>query len=92
MLGILGGTILGPVVGVWLSLIAVRRLDAGVASTLMAMSPVLVLPFSRLLERERLGWRAILGAAVAVAGVAILALAEGSDATVAAEVGGLDVP
>ena len=92
VLGILGGTILGPVVGVWLSLIAVRRLDAGVASTLMAMSPVLVLPFSRLLERERLGWRAILGAAVAVAGVAILALAEGSDATVAAEVGGLDVP
>lgn len=91
VVGIIGGTILGPVIGVWLSLIAVRRLDAGVASTLMAMSPVLVLPFSRIIDRERLGWRSILGAAIAVAGVAILAFAEPTEVPVAA-VGGTHAP
>lgn len=77
--GLVIGTLIGPVLGVWLSLVSVRNLDAGVASTLMAMSPVLVLPFSAWIDREHIGWRAGLGAAVAVAGVAILAF--GGEAT-----------
>jgi len=73
VLGLVGGSVLGPVIGVWLSLIAVRRLDAGVAATLIALSPVLVLPFARLIDRERISPRAVLGAIVAVLGIALLA-------------------
>jgi drug/metabolite transporter (DMT)-like permease len=68
------GAILGPVIGVWLSLVAINRAEAGIAATLMAMTPVLILPMAAWIERERIGWRAILGAAVAVLGVTILTL------------------
>ncbi|MHC4991687.1 MAG: DMT family transporter [Planctomycetota bacterium] len=67
------GAIFGPVVGVWCSLVAVDLAKAGIAATLMAMTPVFILPFSGWVERERLNWRAILGATVAVAGVGLLA-------------------
>jgi len=66
------GAILGPVVGVWFSLVAIDRAQAGIAATLMAMTPVFILPFAVWIEKERLSWRAMAGAAVAVAGVAIL--------------------
>lgn len=77
--GLLAGTLLGPVLGVWLSLVSIEKLDVGVASTLMAMSPVLVLPFSKLVDREPIGWRAVVGAAVAVVGVAVLALGDATE-------------
>jgi drug/metabolite transporter (DMT)-like permease len=67
---ILAGTLLGPVAGVALSLYAVARVEIGVASTLMQMSPVLLLPLSRLATRERIGPRAVIGTAAAVAGAA----------------------
>jgi drug/metabolite transporter (DMT)-like permease len=72
------GTLSGPVFAVWCSLVAIDRADAGVAATLMAMTPVFILPFAVWIERERLSWRAIVGAAVAVGGVAILTLARES--------------
>lgn len=68
------GAILGPVIGVWLSLVAIDRAEAGIAATLMAMTPVLILPMAAWIERERIGWRAIFGAAIAVVGVTILTL------------------
>ena len=68
VVGLVAGTLLGPVLCVWMSLVAVRSLDAGVASTLMSLSPVLVLPIARIVDRERIGWRAAVGAAVAVGG------------------------
>ena len=76
VLGLVAGTLLGPVLGVWMSLVAVKALDAGVASTLMSLSPVLVLPIARLVDRERIGWRAAFGAIVAVGGVVLLATAD----------------
>lgn len=69
------GTLLGPVSGVWLSMVAVDRAEAGPAATIMATTPILILPVVRIVERERIGGQAIVGAAVAVAGVAILAFA-----------------
>jgi drug/metabolite transporter (DMT)-like permease len=68
------GAILGPVIGVWLSLVAVDRAEAGIAATLMAMTPVLILPMAAWIERERIGCRAILGAGVAALGVTVLTL------------------
>lgn len=64
--------VIGPVFGVWLSLVAVKHADAGVAATLMATTPVIIVPLVVLLYKERVSFRAVLGALVAVAGVAML--------------------
>jgi len=69
-----GATVLGPVIGVSLSLVAVRLTDAGIAATLMAPVPVFVLPLVRIVYGERISPRALLGGMVAVAGVAVLLL------------------
>lgn len=73
-LATLGASILGPVAGIWLSLVAVRYTQAGIAATLMATVPVLILPLVILVYRERVSPRAALGAILAVAGVALLFL------------------
>jgi drug/metabolite transporter (DMT)-like permease len=69
-----GATLLGPVIGVWMSLVAVRLTEAGIAATLMATTPILILPLVRLVYREQVSWRALGGAVVSVIGVAILFL------------------
>ncbi len=68
------GTILGPVLGITGSLIAIANAQIGIASTLMSTMPIIMLPIVRYYYKEKLGWRAIAGALVAVAGVAILFL------------------
>lgn len=70
----IGATILGPGVGVWLSLVAVQHTQVGVASTLIAAVPVLVLPLVVFVQKERVSPRAVFGALLAVAGVAVLFL------------------
>lgn len=66
------GAIFGPFLGVTLSLVAVRDARAGVAATLMALTPVLILPFVVLVRREPVSARAAGGALLAVAGSALL--------------------
>lgn len=68
------GTVLGPFLGITLSLISVSLTKVAIAATLMAVTPIMMLPTVRILFGERLTWRAILGAFVAVAGVALLFL------------------
>lgn len=70
----LGGAATGPFLGVTLSMIALSRAAVGVASTLMALSPVFLLPASRIVFKERLSGRAIVGTLLAVGGVALLFL------------------
>jgi len=59
---------------VWLSLLAIQHAPMGIASTLMSLAPVLLLPISRALFGDRITQRAILGTAVAFAGTAVLFL------------------
>jgi drug/metabolite transporter (DMT)-like permease len=68
------GAFFGPFVGVTLSLVAVQHTLAGVAASLMATTPVLIIPLVVLLRRERVGFGGVAGAALAVAGVALLFL------------------
>ena len=70
----LGATIFGPVLGISLSLVAVRHTETGIAATLMATTPILVLPLLVFLEKEQVSARAIVGTVIAVAGVALLFL------------------
>ena len=68
------GAIFGPVLGVWLGLISVKNINAGVAATLMGISPILIIPFSRIFEKEAVTKNGIIGALLSTAGVAILFL------------------
>ncbi|GAB4573131.1 MAG: DMT family transporter [Anaerolineae bacterium] len=71
---IIGGAIFGPFIGVWLSLVAVQNAPLGIASTLMSLPPVILLPVSRILFGDRITGRAIFGTIVAFAGTALLFL------------------
>ncbi len=62
---------LGPVVGVWLTLIAVQRAPVGIASTLSSLAPIFLLPISYLLIGEKFSRRAVAGT-VFVIGVSAL--------------------
>jgi len=66
------GAFFGPFLGIGLSLYAVHHTEAGVAAALMSVAPIVVIPIAVLVFRERVGVRAIGGAAAAVAGVAAL--------------------
>jgi drug/metabolite transporter (DMT)-like permease len=70
-----GGALIGPFVGMTLSMVAVAYAQAGVAQTLMSLAPVIIIPVVWVIYRERTNWRGILGAVIAVIGVAILFLA-----------------
>jgi len=70
----IAGAIAGPLLGVSFSLLAVQRTEVGVASTLMALPPLFLLPLSYVVFKERFGWGAVAGTFVAVFGVAILFL------------------
>ena len=67
-------TIFGPFVGVGFSLMAVQYTAAGIASTLMAMTPIIILLPSYWLFHEKITWRAILGAFISVIGVSLFFL------------------
>jgi drug/metabolite transporter (DMT)-like permease len=76
VLGLLAlGALVGPVLGVSSSLFAVQHAAIGVASTLMALTPVILLPISAFVFREKIGWQAIVGTILAIAGVGVLFLA-----------------
>ncbi|MBI5476857.1 MAG: DMT family transporter [Ignavibacteriales bacterium] len=68
------GSFLGPFFGITFSLIAVANTKVGIASTIMAIVPILMLPVVKIIHKERLSIRAIAGAFIAVGGVAILFL------------------
>ena len=68
------GTVVGPFMGVWFSLVAVQLTLVGIASTLMAMTPILVLPISKWVFKEEVTRRAVAGTVVALTGVAIIFL------------------
>jgi drug/metabolite transporter (DMT)-like permease len=74
LLEISAGALTGPVLGVTLSLVAIAHTHIGVASTLMSLTPVLLLPVSYFLFKERITTRAIVGTLVALLGVVMLFL------------------
>ncbi len=70
----IAATVLAPVLGVTLSLVAIEFTKVGIASTLMALVPIIMLPISKYYYKEKLSLRAMAGAIIAVAGVVILFL------------------
>ncbi len=66
--------LIGPVIGVSLSLLAVQDTPVGIASILTSLSPIFILPFSHFFFKERLGWQPIAGTLLATVGVIIIFL------------------
>lgn len=73
-LTLFGGAFLGPFLGVWCSLIAVQYAFVGIASTIMSLPPVLLIPLSYMVFKEKITLGAIFGTIVALTGVAMIFL------------------
>lgn len=67
-------TLFGPAVGVSLSLMAVRYANAGIASTLMALTPVIILVPEVLINKKKIRPKEVIGLAISITGVALFFL------------------
>lgn len=54
---------------------ALKTTQAGIVAAIIATSPIVLLPLSRIVEGEKIGVRSLVGALVAVGGVVGLILA-----------------
>jgi len=68
------GSFFGPFLGVSFSLIAIQNTNTGVAATIMSIVPVLIIPPAILIFKEKVYLKEIIGAVIAVGGVALLFL------------------
>lgn len=68
------GSFFGPFLGVSFSLLAVQNTSTGVASTIMAIVPVLIIPPTVIFFKESVSIREIAGAVIAVFGIALMFL------------------
>ncbi|MCP4360250.1 MAG: DMT family transporter [Chloroflexi bacterium] len=75
---LIGGSFVGPFLGIWLSLIAVQLTRLGIAATLMALTPILLIPAEYAIYRKPISRRSLMGTMLAFAGVALIFLPQGS--------------
>ncbi len=68
------GSIVGPYLGITFSFIAIMYTKVGIASTLMSTMPIMMLPLSHFIYKEKVSVKSIIGALIAVAGVVVLIL------------------
>lgn len=66
--------LLGPFLGVSFSLMAVNMTDAGVAQTLMSLTPIFILWPARLMFGNKVTWQEVIGAIIAVVGASLFFL------------------
>jgi drug/metabolite transporter (DMT)-like permease len=64
-------TITGPFIGVSLSLMAVQYTEAGIASTLMALTPVLIIWPAHIFFGQQVTFKEVVGACISVIGVSL---------------------
>jgi drug/metabolite transporter (DMT)-like permease len=67
-------TFTGPFVGVAFSLMAVQYTEAGIASTLMALTPIFIIAPSHWLFGQKVTWKEVVGAVISVVGVSLFFL------------------
>ncbi len=68
------GSLIGPFVGLWLSMISIKYAQVGIASTLMSMTPIMIIPVVYFMYGEKVNLRGVFGAVLAVVGVALIFL------------------
>jgi drug/metabolite transporter (DMT)-like permease len=65
------GAFFGPFLGVSFSLLSVKHTTTGVASTIMAIVPVLIIPPAIIFFKEKLNLKEVIGSLIAVGGVGL---------------------
>jgi len=68
------GSFFGPFIGISLSLFAVQRINPGVASTLISITPILLILYAVFIKKEKIAIREIAGSCLAIAGLGIMFL------------------
>lgn len=68
---VLASTIFGPFIGVSASLLATQFTSAGIAQTLFALTPILIIAPSAILFHQKVTVREVIGAVVSVGGVCL---------------------
>ncbi|MEE4176919.1 MAG: DMT family transporter [Bacteroides sp.] len=71
MLLMLLGATFGPFLGVSSSLIAVQNTETGIASTIMSITPILIIPPTVVFFKQKVTWKELAGAVISVCGVAL---------------------
>ena len=71
MLLMLLGATFGPFIGVSLSLLAAQNTSTGIAATIMAITPILLIPTTLFFFKQSVNWKEIVGAIISVAGVSL---------------------
>jgi drug/metabolite transporter (DMT)-like permease len=66
------GGFLGPFLGVSLSLLALHYTSAGVASTIMSTTPIILIPFAIFIHKEHVSIHALIGTLVTFLGIVLL--------------------
>lgn len=66
------GSFFGPFIGVSLSLFAVQHASTGIVSTIMSITPILIIPMSIIILKEKVAPREIFGAVICLIGVSLL--------------------
>ena len=65
LINALAGQTLGVTCMQW----ALKTTQAGIVAAIIATTPIVLLPLTRIVEGEKIGWRALVGALIAVGGV-----------------------
>jgi len=68
------GSFFGPFLGVSFSLLAVKFTETGIAATIMAIVPILIIPPAILIYKEKITLMEFLGSLISIGGVALLFL------------------
>lgn len=66
------GSFFGPFLGISLSLYAIQKINPGVASTLISITPILLIPYAFFIKKEKIELREIGGTVLALVGVGIM--------------------
>jgi drug/metabolite transporter (DMT)-like permease len=68
------GTVVGPVIGIWLSMAAIHWSPTGIVTALMSTAPIMMIPISWLPYGDRPTRRSLAGTLLAVLGAGLLVL------------------
>ncbi len=74
MLLMLLGATFGPFIGVSMSLLAAQHTTTGIASTIMAITPILIIPPTVIIFKQKVTLKEIAGAVISVTGVSLFFL------------------
>jgi len=66
------GSVFGPFIGVSLSLLAVQHAPTGIVSTITSITPILIIPVSIIVFKEKIFTKEIFGAIITLIGISLL--------------------